>query len=128
MVIGERLKALRTSKKLSQGHIEKRTGLFRCYISRVENGGTVPSISTLEKMASALEVPMYQLFFDGDSKALKLAKAPAEWASSRKNAAILKKFGKALRKISEADLRLLVYMAQKMHQKAERAERLSKTK
>jgi transcriptional regulator with XRE-family HTH domain len=128
MVIGERLKALRTSKKLSQGHIEKRTGLFRCYISRVENGGTVPSISTLEKMASALEVPMYQLFFDGDPKTLKPAKAPAEWASSRKNAAILKKFGKALRKISEADLRLLVYMAQKMHQKAERAERLSKTK
>ena len=85
MIIGERLKALRTAKKMSQGHIEKRTGLLRCYISRVENGATVPSISTLEKMASALEVPMYQLFFDGDPKPSKLAKAPAEWASSREN-------------------------------------------
>ena len=50
----------------SQGDIEKRTGLLRCYISRVENGHTVPAIETLEKMARALEVPMYQLFYDGE--------------------------------------------------------------
>ena len=55
MVIGNRLKELRESKQLSQGDIEKRTGLLRCYISRVENGHTVPSIETLEKMARALE-------------------------------------------------------------------------
>jgi hypothetical protein len=34
MVIGERLRALREQKNLSQGDIEKRTGLLRCYISR----------------------------------------------------------------------------------------------
>jgi transcriptional regulator with XRE-family HTH domain len=45
MVIGDRLKALRESKDMSQGDIEKRTGLLRCYISRVENGHTVPAIS-----------------------------------------------------------------------------------
>ena len=66
MVIGERLRALREHKKMSQGDIEKRTGLLRCYISRIENGHTVPSIETLEKMARALEVPMYQLFYDGE--------------------------------------------------------------
>ena len=66
MVIGERLKALREHKKLSQGDIEKRTGLLRVYISRVENGHTVPAIETLEKMARAMEVPMYQLFYDGE--------------------------------------------------------------
>jgi len=49
MVIAERLKALREQKSLSQGDIEKRTGLLRCYISRVENGHTVPAIETLEK-------------------------------------------------------------------------------
>jgi len=64
MVIGERLKALREQKKLSQSDIEKRTGLLRCYISRVENDHTVPSVDTLEKMARALEVPMYRLFTD----------------------------------------------------------------
>jgi transcriptional regulator with XRE-family HTH domain len=53
MVIAERLKALREQKNLSQGDIEKRTGLLRCYISRVENGHTVPAIETLEKMARA---------------------------------------------------------------------------
>jgi transcriptional regulator with XRE-family HTH domain len=67
MVIGNRLRELRESKSLSQGDIEKRTGLLRCYISRVENGHTVPSIETLEKMARALEIPMYRLFYDGDA-------------------------------------------------------------
>ena len=54
MVIGDRLRELRAGKKLSQGDIEKRTGLLRCYISRVENGHTVPAIETLEKIARAL--------------------------------------------------------------------------
>ena len=49
MIVGDRLKAIRETKDLSQGDIEKRTGLLRCYISRVENGHTVPSIETLEK-------------------------------------------------------------------------------
>ncbi len=65
MVIGQRLRALREKKNLSQGHIEKKTGLLRCYISRVENGYTVPAVETLEKFARALEIPMYQLFYDG---------------------------------------------------------------
>jgi DNA-binding XRE family transcriptional regulator len=59
MVICDRLRALREEKKLSQGDIEKRTGLLRCYISRVENDYTVPTVETLEKMARALEVPLF---------------------------------------------------------------------
>jgi transcriptional regulator with XRE-family HTH domain len=58
MVMGDRLRELREQKKFSQGDIEKRTGLLRCYISRVENGHTVPAIETLEKLARALEIPM----------------------------------------------------------------------
>ncbi|MGA8221247.1 MAG: helix-turn-helix transcriptional regulator [Candidatus Acidiferrales bacterium] len=64
MVIADRLRGLREQKNLSQGDIEKRTGLFRCYISRVENGHTIPAIETLEKFARAMEVPLYQLFYD----------------------------------------------------------------
>jgi len=58
VVIGERLRVLREQKNLSQGDIEKKTGLLRCYVSRVENGHTVPSVETLEKFARALEVLM----------------------------------------------------------------------
>jgi transcriptional regulator with XRE-family HTH domain len=65
MVIGMRLRKLREEKNLSQGDIENRTGLLRCYISRVENGYTVPSLGTLEKLAAALESPLFQLFYDG---------------------------------------------------------------
>jgi transcriptional regulator with XRE-family HTH domain len=66
MLIGERLGQVRESKHLSQGDIEKRTGLIRCYTSRVENGHTVPALETLEKFAHALEVPLYRLFYEGD--------------------------------------------------------------
>jgi transcriptional regulator with XRE-family HTH domain len=62
VVIGQKVKALREQKNMSQGDIEKRTGLLRCYVSRVENGHTVPSIDTLEKLARALEIPMYRFF------------------------------------------------------------------
>ena len=88
MVIGDRLKELRAQKKMTQGDIEKRTGLLRCYISRVENGATVPSVSTLEKLAKALEVPLYRLFHDGKPKAMKLAKLK-EWGSGGKDAQML---------------------------------------
>ena len=66
MIIGDRLREMREAKQFSQCDIEKRTGLLRCYISRVENGHTVPAIETLEKMARALEIPMYQFFYDSD--------------------------------------------------------------
>ena len=58
MIIADRLRELREAKHLSQGDIEKRTGLLRCYISRVKNGHTVPAIETLEKLARAVEVPL----------------------------------------------------------------------
>lgn len=65
MEIGHAIRKLRTAKKLSQGDVERRTGLLRCYTSRVENGYTVPSMKTLEKYARAFEVPLYQFFTDG---------------------------------------------------------------
>ncbi len=68
MDIGQRLRELRESRQMSQGDIEKRTGLLRCYISRVENGHTVPSIETLEKCARALDLELYQLFYTGGGK------------------------------------------------------------
>jgi transcriptional regulator with XRE-family HTH domain len=120
MIIGERLRALREEKNLSQGDIEKRTGLLRCYISRVENGHTVPAVETLEKMARALEVPLYELFYDGDEP-LKLPnlpkRKPAEkiaFGARGKEARYLFNFRRLLGKIDEADRRLLLYMAQKM--------------
>jgi transcriptional regulator with XRE-family HTH domain len=118
MVIGDRLKSLRESKDLSQGDIEKRTGLLRCYISRVENGHTVPSVATLEKLARALEVPMYQLFHEGQAAAsirgLKQQKDIEEWGSKGRDASYLAKLCKLLSKLSESDQKLLLHVAQKV--------------
>jgi transcriptional regulator with XRE-family HTH domain len=120
MIIGERLRILREQKNLSQGDIQKRTGLLRCYISRVENGHTVPAVETLEKMARALEVPLYQLFYDGDEPP-KLPNFPFDkkgedlpWGSSGKDARLLNNFRRLLRHISESDRKLLAFIAQKM--------------
>ena len=120
MIIADRLRALREEKKLSQGDIEKRTGLLRCYISRVENGHTVPAIETLEKMARALEIPMYQLFYDGDEppKLLNLPKRKSSddiaWGSAGKDARYLSKLRRLLGKTKEQDRKMILFMAQKM--------------
>jgi transcriptional regulator with XRE-family HTH domain len=60
--IGTTIRAHRLQKGLSQGDIEKKTGLLRCYLSRVENGHTVPSLDTLAKIAEALDMPIAQFF------------------------------------------------------------------
>lgn len=73
MNIGDTIRNYRLQKGMSQGDIEKRTGLLRCYLSRVENGHTIPSLDTLAKIASAMEVPLGQFFADhanGNSKTL----------------------------------------------------------
>ena len=64
MKIGTTIRAHRLQKGLSQGDIEKKTGLLRCYLSRVENGHTVPSLDTLSKIAGALDLPIAQFFAD----------------------------------------------------------------
>ena len=66
MLIGQRIRQLREQKGLSQGDIEKASGLLRCYISRVEHGHTVPSLETLERFSAALDVPLYRLFYTGE--------------------------------------------------------------
>ncbi len=121
MVIGTRLRKLREEKKLSQGDIEKRTGLLRCYISRVENGHTVPSVETLERLASALEIPLYQLFFDGEDPPPlpNLSKRPTTEElvvdeAAEKEVRFFEKVKRLLARIDEKDRQLLLYMAQKL--------------
>jgi transcriptional regulator with XRE-family HTH domain len=120
MIIGDRLRVLREEKKLSQGDIEKRTGLVRPYISRVENNHSVPNIETLEKLARALEVPLYQLFYDGDEPPvlpnLLKRKSPDDgaWGSSGKDAQFLSELRRLLGKASEKDRKLILHMLQKM--------------
>ena len=120
MFIGDRLRALREAKHLSQADIESRCGLVRPYLSRVENGHTIPSMVTLEKWAHALEVPLYQLFYEGERppalSPLASGKKGEEvaWGSTRKNARYLAKLVRALSRMSARDRQLLFLAAQKM--------------
>src|SRR5437588_12947 len=120
MIIGDRLCEMREAKKLSQGDIEKRTGLLRCYISRVENGHTVPAVETLEKLARAFEVPLYQPFYEGEEppKLPDLLKRKSSeedaWGSSGRDARFLSKLRRLLGKSSDEDRKLILHMAQKM--------------
>lgn len=119
MLIGQKLRDLRESKKLSQGDLEKRTGLLRCYTSRVENGHTVPSIETLEKYARALEIPLYRLFYDGKEpprkpKLLSPETAEPMWGATGNEWGELRKFAKALSRMDDRGRKLLLDMAQRM--------------
>ena len=126
MIISDRLRMLREEKNLSQGDIEKRTGLLRCYISRVENGHTVPAIETLEKMARALEVPLYHIMYDGDKPPrTRNDKHSNEWGSSGKDGRYLNKLCRQLSKLSERDRELILGFAQNMTRKKKAAKQMA---
>ena len=120
MIVGDRLRELREAKHLSQGDIEKRTGLLRCYISRVENGHTVPAIETLEKMARALELPLYQVMYEGDKPpeaATPIASngnKSQTWGLGGKDARYFQKLRQLLAKMNSNDRKLLLYTVQRM--------------
>jgi transcriptional regulator with XRE-family HTH domain len=114
MYIAERLRELRESKNLSQGEIEQRTGLLRCYISRVENGHTVPALETLVKFAHALEVPLYHLFYENESTPAVKSRFPTgkkDWTSHGKGQRLFNKIRQSLSRMTENDRRVLLAMA-----------------
>jgi hypothetical protein len=90
----------------------------------VENGHTVPAIDTLEKFARALEIPMYQLLYEGEG----VPKIPQPvkrkvarevlWGSSGTDASLLTKFRRLFSRMEEEDRRMLLYIAQKMFKAA----------
>jgi transcriptional regulator with XRE-family HTH domain len=130
VIIGDRLRTLREAKNLSQGEIEVRTGLLRCYTSRVENGHTVPLVGTLEKYARTLEVPMYHLIYDGDQRPVPPksrengSKGP--WESSRAGVCLMQKLIPLLAQMNQEDKRLILYIAGKVSRKMRRASRKSR--
>ena len=118
MIIGKRLRELRQGKGFLQGEVEKRTGLLRCYISRVENGHTVPAVETLEKFARALEVPMYQLFYDGEKPTQPNLPKPngsdVAWGSKGKDARLFAKFCRLFSRMNKNDMEMVLFIAKKM--------------
>lgn len=116
MVIADRLRNIRAMKKLSQGEVAKRSGLPRSYLSRVENGHTVPTIQTLEKMARGFEVPMYELFYEVEKPPERLIIArkgtrKTEWGSRGKEASLLRRLQTCLGKMNERDRKILLRFA-----------------
>ena len=128
MNIGETIRSYRLHKGMSQGDIEKRTGLLRCYLSRVENGHTVPAVETLEKLARALEVPMYELLYEGEEPPKPQVTGGKGgqklWGATGKDARYLRKLQQCLSRMSDEDRNLLLFTVAKMgkSKKREKAE------
>ncbi len=120
MLLGDRLRSIRESKQMSQGDLEKRTGLLRCYLSRVECGHTVPSVGTLEKWAAALQVPLYELFYDGEkppslAPLRKLRDAHRfEWGSSGSQLFQFRKLQRSLSRMTNRNRLILLSLANRV--------------
>jgi transcriptional regulator with XRE-family HTH domain len=122
MLIGKRLRQLREQKNMSQGDIENATGLLRCYISRVENGHTVPSLETLERFAVALEIPLYQLFYAGEeapptpnlTPRSSLEEVAQKEGKTGEEARFLLKLKNLVARIAEPDRDVLLSLAKKL--------------
>ncbi len=106
--IGTTIRAYRLQKGLSQGDIEKKTGLLRCYLSRVENGHTVPSLDTLAKIAHALDLPIAQ-FFASDT----LARQINAQNLSDDELRFLTQLRRYSSNLNESDRKLLIAMVKK---------------
>ena len=106
MEIGERLRELRQAKGLSQGDIEERTGLVRCFLSRLECGHGIPSLGTLEKIAEALDLELYQIFYSGEPKRL-ARQASRQGSLKTQERDLLEVF----RRLSPPDKKLLLGLA-----------------
>src|ERR1700709_1018736 len=110
MNIGTTIRGFRQQKGMSQGDIEKRTGLLRCYLSRVENGHTVPSLDTLKKIAGALDLQLAEFFAEGSGGETK------ELFGLNLNAGevrFLTQIQRYSANLSESDRRLLLAMVRK---------------
>jgi len=119
LMIGERLRTIRESKNLSQGDIEQRTGMLRCCTSRVENGHTVPSIETLAKYAQALDIPLYQIFYDGEAEPKKIKGLHLDGAKlSNSERREIESLGRKFAKLRERDKGLVRLMIAKLAQAA----------
>jgi transcriptional regulator with XRE-family HTH domain len=119
MQIGQRLRELRKAKDFTQGDIQERTRLLRSYTSRVEHGQTVPSITTLEKYARALEVPLYRLFYAGEEPPEKPKLLPAESMDPMGDASgeewpEFRRVVKALSRMNDRERALLLGLTQQM--------------
>lgn len=118
MRIGQRIRQLRHEKKMSLGDIERRVGLLQTYVSRIERERTIPSVGTLEKLAWALDVPMYQLFCNGSrpKRHSRSFSRPRAWGSRQAEAQQFYRLCRMLRSIDESDRQLLLFSARKMAQ------------
>jgi transcriptional regulator with XRE-family HTH domain len=125
MTIGQKIREFRESGNFSQGDIEHRTGLIRCYTSRVENGHTIPSIATLQKYARAFEVPLYRFFYDGDDPPKKprlpaIGRIERVWGLNGDERRELQRFSNALSHMNDRDRKLLLAIAQHMTRRGSR--------
>jgi transcriptional regulator with XRE-family HTH domain len=117
MLIGQKLRKLREARKLSQSDIQKRAGLLRNYVSRVECGHIIPGVDTIAKYARVLDVPLYQLFYEGDAppEKLKLPSDNAEkWGVTASESAEFHAFVRLLARMNERDRSILLSMAQRL--------------
>jgi len=124
MDIGHRLRVIRDEKNLTQNDVGKRTGLQRCYISRVENGRLVPTVDTLTKMSHALNVPLYEVMYDGDEPPTSLKDSAThtnDWGTVGKDAIFLNRLCRLLAVMREDDRELLLSLVKNVTKKQKRA-------
>jgi len=124
MLIGQKLRELRAAKNMSQLEISQATGLVQPYVSRVENGHTVPGVETLEKWATALKIPLYQILYEGEEppKPLKLSGNHKSelWGDSGRDSHVLKRLRQFLARMNAREREILMSLATRMASRARR--------
>jgi transcriptional regulator with XRE-family HTH domain len=117
MNIGRRLRELRESRNLSQGDLEVRSGLLRCYTSRVEHGHTVPGVETIEKYANALGIALVAFFsneVNAPQREPPFTSRDPDWGSTPRERLQNHKIITGLAKMNERDRHLVLALVQRL--------------
>jgi transcriptional regulator with XRE-family HTH domain len=64
VAFGQRIRAIRNRRRVSQEGLALQCGLDRTYISGIERGTRNPSLTNILKIATALDVPPSDLFVE----------------------------------------------------------------
>jgi len=110
MNIGDTIRRFRLKRGLSQGDIERRSGLLRCYLSRVENGHTTPSLDTLAKIASAMDTSVGELLASSSGE----PGSRMELQLSEQESRFLNSVRRYSPNLNDSDKKLVLAMVKKM--------------
>ncbi len=82
--LGNRIRNLRTDEKISQEELAFKACISTTYLGQIERAEKSPTVETLDKIAKAFNMSIYELFLFDEGKTCEISKITAQLSSLSK--------------------------------------------